>query len=160
MKPKWDFDPMFPTNRRPRFRPLRWIGAVLIVTALGGLTLRAGPIPKRRSASSPLQIVPMPGGYVVLPGAAPNPRAVRVQPRDRFVIVAPAELDTAMVIRAPENLDAAMVFNPETGRRGSAMVGSASAVAPTVPDPAQGAVPHELRPAPSSPRPRAVPRPR
>lgn len=160
MKPKRDFDPKFPTNRRHPYRPLRWIGGLLIVASLGGLALRAGPIPKRRSASPPLQIVPIPGGYVALQGPAPNPRVGRVQPRDRFIVVAPAELDAAMVIRAPENLDATMVFNPETGRRGSAPGGPAPAINPTGPDPAQGAVPYELRPAPSSPHPRVVPRPR
>ena len=38
-----------------------------------------------------------------------------VQPRDRFVINAPAEIDPGMVIRARPDLDAEMVFNPDTG---------------------------------------------
>jgi hypothetical protein len=137
MNPKLDFDPMFRTGRRPWFRPLRWIGAVLIVAALGGLTLRAGPIPKRRPTSPVLQ-------------GAPNAQSRVLPPRDPFVIVAPAELDAAMVIRPRDDLDARMVINPTTRRRGSA----------PAPSPAPGSMPEGYRPVPSSPRTPATTRPR
>jgi hypothetical protein len=131
MKPKRDFDPMFPTNRRPWYRPLRWIAAVLFVTALGGLTLRAGPIPKRHPTSPVLQ-------------GAPNAQSRVLPPRDPFVIVAPAELDAAMVIRPRDDIDARMVINPHTHRRGAT----------------PGSMPEGYRPVPSSPRTPATTRPR
>ncbi len=137
MKPKLDFDPMLRTNRQPWYRPLRWIGAVLIVAALGALTLRAGPIPKRRPVSPVLQ-------------GAPSTQSRVLPPRDPFVIVAPAELDAAMVIRPRDDLDARMVINPSTRRRGSAP-GSI---------PGAGTRPEGYRPVPSSPRTPATTRPR
>jgi hypothetical protein len=74
-----------------------------------------------------------------------------VQPPDRFVILAPAELDPGMVVQAPPDRDAAMVFNPETGRRGP------EPIAPTpgglrygpVPDPGLG--PEQGVPSPRPP---------
>jgi hypothetical protein len=152
MKPKPDFDPMFQANRRRGYRPILVIGLLMIVAALSGLVMGAGPIRARRPVSPPLQVAPMPGGYFAVQGSVPNTRPVRVQPRDRFVIVAPAEIDRAMVIRVRDDLDAAMVINPETGRRGST---------PTVPAPAFGpTVPEGYRPVPSSPQPRVAPQPR
>jgi hypothetical protein len=144
MKPKLDFDPMFRTNRRPWYRPLRWIGAVLIVATLGALTLRAGPIPKRRPVSPVLQGAAIPGRSFVAQGAVPNTQVRVVTPHDPFVIVAPAELDAAMVIRPRDDLDARMVINPSTRRRGSA----------------PGSMPEGYRPVPSSPRTPATTRPR
>ncbi len=66
-------------------------------------------------------------------GAVRSLPARAAQPNDRFVIVAPCELDAAMVVRAPTDLDAEMVFNPETGRRGLAPGGPVPFVVPMVP---------------------------
>ena len=100
MKPKTEFDPMFATSRR-RHWPIRVIGLSVIVAALSGLALRAGPIPPRRPVSPLPPIGPMPGGYRVVQG----PRAIVqpgwVQPRDRFVFIAPAKIDPMMVVRVP-----------------------------------------------------------
>ena len=151
MKPKSDFDPMFPSDIRRRTRPFRWIAAVLIVLAAGGLALRAGPIPPRRPGPRPQPMpvapMPVPGGWMAaqqVPDPS-NPPGLTFQPRDRFVIVAPAELDAAMVIRAREDIDPAMVFNPETRSRGST---------PRWPAPVVPGGPNLPLPSPNIPRPR------
>ena len=151
MKPKSDFDPMFPSDIRRRTRPFPWIAAVLVVLAAGGLALRAGPIPPRRPGPRlrPLPVAPMPapgGGMAFqgVPGPA-NPLGLTFLPRDRFVISAPAELDAAMVIRARDDIDPEMVYNPETRRRGS----TPRELAPMVPG-----GPNLPLPAPTIPRPR------
>jgi hypothetical protein len=130
MRPKKDVDPMFQVDRRRRFRPIVTIGALAIVAAVSGLSLRAGPIPSRRSGTFPGRIAPMPAGPMAIQGPVQNPRAGAMQPRDHFVIVAPAELDTAMVVRAREDLDVEMVVDPETWRRRSHPTGPATAVSP------------------------------
>jgi hypothetical protein len=136
MKPKTDFDPMFQADLPRRRWPIRWIGASTIVLALSGLALRAGPIPPRRPVSPPSRLAPMPGGWVAVQGGASNPRVGEMQPRDRFVIVAPAEIDPGMVVRAREDIDPEMVFNPDTRRRGSAPIVPAPVIVAPVTAPA------------------------
>ena len=118
MKPKTDFDPMFQVNRRRRYRPILVIGPIVTAVVLSGLVLRAGPIPSRQPGPNSRKVALMPLVQRQGPGIVQNLPVRGTQPRDRFVIVAPAELDAAMVVRARADLDAAMVFNPETGRRG------------------------------------------
>jgi len=170
MKPRTYFDPMFHAEPRRR-RPIRSILALMIVLALGGLVLRAGPIPTRRQVSPPLRVAPVTGGWTAVPtlrqvspplqfapvpggplrvqGDVANPQARNRQPRDRFVIVAPAELDAAMVVRARDDIDPEMVFNPETRRRGLVPNGPAPVIVAPVPGHAPLSVP-----APDHARPR------
>jgi hypothetical protein len=148
MKPKTNFDPLFHTDLRRRW-PIRSIGALTIVLSLSGLALRAGPIPMRRQVSPPLRVAPVPGGQLRVQGNAANPQARSMQPLDRFVIVAPSELDAAMVVRARDDIDPEMVFNPETRRRGLAPNGPAPVIVAPVPGHAPLSVP-----APDHARPR------
>jgi hypothetical protein len=148
MKINMYFDPMFHADLRRRW-PIRSILPLMIVLALGGLALRAGPIPMRRQVSPPLQFAPVPGGPLRVQGGVANPQAGNRQPRDRFVIVAPAELDAAMVVRARDDIDPEMVFNPETRRRRLAPNGPAPVIVAPVPGHAPLSVP-----APDHARPR------
>jgi hypothetical protein len=121
MKPKADFDPMFRSGPRRRHRTIAWIGLATIVMGVGGLSLRAGPLPLR----PPVSRLPI----------APNRAASAAQQPDRFVIVAPAELDAAMVVRARADIDPQMVFNPETRRRGSGPSDPAPVIIAPIPTP-------------------------
>lgn len=127
MKPKPDFEPMFQADRKRRRRSMHAALAVVVVTTLSGLSLRAGPIPARRPTPPLRPVVPIPGGRVVIQGGAANPQVGRAPAVDRFVIAAPVELDRAMVVRARDDIDPGMAF-PEAGRRGSMLIGPAPAI--------------------------------
>ena len=62
-------------------------------------------------------------GPQVFPGKARLPvvpgRQVGAAPRDRFVVIARAEIDPEMVVPAPVGIDEAMVFNPHRRASGS-----------------------------------------
>jgi hypothetical protein len=104
MKPKTEFDPMFQADGRRRRGLIRSIGALMVVLTLSGLAvLAAAPPPRARGPVTARQVL-------------------TVQPHDQFMIVAPPELDAAMVVRARADLDAEMVVNPEMQRRGSAPI--------------------------------------
>jgi hypothetical protein len=120
MKPKVDLDPMLQADVRRRRRPVRSIGALMVVVALSGLALG---------------IVRTPRGRIGVRAPVAPRVALKVQPRDRFVIVAPAEIDPGMVVRAREDIDPGMVFNPDTRRRGSAANGPAPVIVTPAPAP-------------------------
>jgi hypothetical protein len=135
MKPRTNFDPMFQTDGQPPL-PLRSIGLLMIVLALGVSALRAGPIPRRRPASRPSRVAPVPGARVPAPSPFANPRASSpLAPQDQFFAVAPAEVDPAMVVQARADLDEGMLFNPDTRRRGPASADPDPAGAEPLPDP-------------------------
>ncbi len=122
MKPQLKGDPMSAAGELRRLRTIGAPGVLVAVLAAGSLALQAGSIAATEPAQRPL--VPAPGGVVTIPGGArvtPAPGAVlppiATVRGDRFVIVAPADIDPKMVIKAPADLDARMVFDPETGRR-------------------------------------------
>ena len=129
------FRPMLQSDRRCGFGPMIPIGALTIVAALGGMALRAGPIPTRREATWSVRSAPMSAGATAFQGAARNLPGAVTPSRDRFVIVAPAYLDPKMVVRAREDLDVEMVVNPETWRRASPITDPAPAVVPYSPTP-------------------------
>jgi hypothetical protein len=111
---------------KPRMRTAS-IGALMVVVVLSALAMGvAPPLGGRTRVRGPVATVPVPA----------------VQPRDRFVIVAPADLDPAMVVQARADLDVPMVFDPETRRQGSVPMGLAPAAGPWVqqrlPAPAPG----------------------
>jgi hypothetical protein len=147
MKHKADFDPMYGVNWRRGYWPIRSIGSLMIVVALSGLMLRAWLIPPGRPGAAARRAAPMRSVPVVVQGPVQTPRTGVGPPPDRFVIVAPAEIDPEMVVRARDDIDPEMVFNPDTRRRGSTAIGQAPAVIWSLPGP----VPV---PAPGDPRPR------
>jgi hypothetical protein len=147
MKPKADFDPMYGANWRRGYWPIRSIGSLMIVVALSGLMLRAWLIPPRRPGPAARGAAAMLAVPVVVQGSVQAPRAGVGRPPDRFVIVAPSEIDPEMVVRARDDIDPEMVFNPETGRRGLTPLGQAPAGIWSLPGPASV-------PAPGDPRPR------
>jgi hypothetical protein len=145
MKPKIDCDPLFESNGRRRYGPIRSIGLLLIAVALSGVALRAGPIPAPRPGPRPVVIAPMSRGALVLQGPVQNSPIRVVQRPDRFLIRAREDIDPKMVVRARPDIDPEMVFNPETGRRGFTPIDPASAINPYF------AVPVPI-PAPAEPR--------
>ena len=154
MKPKTTFDPMFHAERR-RPLPIRSIGPLMIVLTLSGLALRAGPIPRRRPGRGPCGSRRCPGRDPGSGGRRQPQARSPLPPQDRFVIVAPAEIDPAMVVPTRADLDEEMVFNPDTGRRGSAPADPDPANAEPLPDPA----PNPARPREPANRPAADARP-
>ncbi len=106
------FDPGFKAVR-PRSGAIRVLSAVTIVLGLCGLAPKATPIQPPRTGPMPRALVPVPerraGGLGI-----PSPSL-----EDRFVIVAPADIDPAMIVRAHDDIDPAMVFHPRTGHRES-----------------------------------------
>ena len=119
MKPKSESDPELPSNLRRWYWRIRSIGQLMIVIALSGLVLSIVPPRTRGAVRGSLNIKTVRGQPAVIPGPIGRLQAGARPSRDRFVIVAPAEIDPEMVVRADPDLDAEMVFNPETGRRGS-----------------------------------------
>lgn len=97
MRPKAPLDRDFLAIARTRCWPMRSIGQLMIVVALSGLVMWAVSRGVRRSASGSRNIMRIP--------------ATVAQPSDRFVIVAPPEADSAMVIRADPHIDPEMVFH-------------------------------------------------
>lgn len=147
MKPDPDFDPKCRVKTwRRGYWPIRSIGSLMIVIALSGLMLRALPIPPRRPRPPAWKVAPRLAVPIVVQGPVRTPRARVAQPPDRFVIVAPAEIDPEMVVRAREDIDPEMVFNPETGRRGATPISPAPAVNPYFPGPIPIPAPGEPRP--------------
>ncbi len=124
MKPKVPFDPEFAANLRRWYWPIRSIGLLMMVVALGGLTLWAAPIERGGKASRVPNLRRVPPGRAATRGPLRSTQAQVDRPRDRFVIMARPDIDQAMVIRAPE-IDAGMVVHPGTP-------GRASSVAPRV----------------------------
>jgi hypothetical protein len=124
MKPKVPFDPEFAADARRWYWPIRSIGPLMIVVALGGLTLWAAPMKRGGKASGPSNLRRVPAGRAAIRGPLRSPPAQVDRPRDRFVIMTCPEIDPAMVILAPE-IDAGMVVHPGTP-------GRASSVAPRV----------------------------
>lgn len=106
MTPKANGDPLFPADSR-RCRLLVRIGMAATAAMLGTFSLRAVPAWARPPAGPPAVALPVPMASV--------PRA-----SDRFVITAPARLDSAMVVKAREDLDPQMVLRPEVRHRGRA----------------------------------------
>ena len=141
MKTKTDSAPMFRADMRRWHWRIRSIVLSMIVLALSGLALQAGPIPRRRPAPQPMKLIPIPGGRFAVQGGVANPQLGIPRPSDRFVIIAPAELDPRMVVRARADLDAEMVFNPETGRRGLAPANRPPIIVAPVPGQAPAPVP-------------------
>jgi hypothetical protein len=119
MRPKPEHDPELPSGSRRWSWRIRSIGQLMIVIALIGLALSAVPLRTRPPARGVLKFKGMRGRPATLPGSIGRLPAEVRQARDRFVIVAPAEIDPGMVVWADPDLDAEMVFNPETGRRGT-----------------------------------------
>lgn len=122
MKPPLKLEPMFAGDERPRIRPIVALGALAIVLASGALALQAQSIDEQDGHQPPLVPVPAPRDRDarrferrLAPQTIRPPVAAR--PRDRFEVVARADLDPRMVKRAPPQLDTAMVIDPETSRR-------------------------------------------
>jgi hypothetical protein len=122
MKPKPNFDPDFPMTSRRRYWPIRSIGQLMIVVALSGLVLSVVSMKSQRPSPSVnvRKRLPMTSRLVQVPSRNLQARDVVQPPPDRFVIVARAEIDPAMVVQARPDIDPGMVFNPYTRRRGSA----------------------------------------
>jgi hypothetical protein len=119
MKLTPELDPELPWKSRRRSWPIRSIGQLMIVIALSGLVLSVVPLRSRRPAPTAFRITRLPGNRTVVQGPVPGRWQQKSSPRDPFVIIAAAEIDSGMVVQADPNLDAAMVFNPEAGRSGS-----------------------------------------
>ncbi|MHB1556476.1 MAG: hypothetical protein ACYC61_03230 [Isosphaeraceae bacterium] len=122
MKPPVKVEPMFAGDERRRIRPLVALGVLAIVLASGALALQAQSIDEQDDHQTPLVPVPVPRNRderrferSLPPGTVRPPVAAR--PRDRFEVVARADLDAKMAVKAPSELDAAMVIDPETRRR-------------------------------------------
>jgi hypothetical protein len=152
MKAKISFDPDFSADARRRRWPIRSIG-LMILAALIGLLLWAGPLRTGAEASGPPKLRRVPARRPVPARAG--------QPGDRFVIVARPDLDAAMVIPVDPDLDAAMVIHPGSGGRSLPM---APRLGGALPAPGQAPAPVPDRGGPhdwsSPPRvnPRAIPR--
>jgi hypothetical protein len=146
MKPDPDFDPKCRVKKwRRGYWPIRAIGSFMIAVALSGLMLRAWPILPRPSGPPAWKAAPRPAVPVVVQGPVQTPPAGVARPPDRFVIVAPAEIDPEMVVRARDDIDPKMVFNPESGRRGPTPIDPAPAVNPYFPVPVAAPAPGEPR---------------
>src|SRR5262245_40329764 len=130
MKPKLDFDPEFRANSRRWYWPIRSIGQLMIVIALGGVVLSVVPVGSRQQArpSRPLRRFVPNATLLQGPVLSPQGQAGERQPPDRFVVIAPAEIDPGMVVWARPDLDAGMVFDPYARRRSL----------PTIPMPGSG----------------------
>jgi hypothetical protein len=156
MKSKFHGDAMFSGDQRGRSRTIGVLSALLFVLAAGALALQAGPIgPGDRT---PRPLVPVPDGGTGMPG---EPRAfnapggilqtIPAARGDRFVIVAPADIDPKMVVKAPLDLDARMVLDPETDRRGVAPGGRSSPPGLAIPPGSWMPLPRGVQPIPSRP---------
>ena len=109
MNLKHGFDDEFRPKVHKSGSPVRSIGLLLIglatcgtaVTVMGGVgkrnEQRRFPVPQTQR---PVKIRQIKGPLV--------------QPRDAFMVVAPADIDPKMVVAAPPGIDEAMVFNPES----------------------------------------------
>jgi hypothetical protein len=146
MKPDIDFDPMFEPKGRRRCGSICWLGAMLLVVMLGGVALRAGPIPAPRPGPRPLAKATIPGGAMVVQGPVQSAPAGAARPRDRFLILSREDIDPEMVVRAREDIDPEMVFNPETRRRGAIPISPAPADNPEFPRPQPTPAPGEPAP--------------
>jgi hypothetical protein len=120
MKLTPEFDPELPSKARRWSWPIRSIGHLMIVIALSGLVLSVVPLKSRRPAPPAFRRTRVPGNRTVVQGSVPGLPQPQRPELDRFVIIAPAEIDPEMVVRADPDLDAEMVFNPDSGRRGQA----------------------------------------
>ena len=110
MKLRPGFDDDLQAKKQRWSLPVRSIGHLMVVVAASGLTfaMAAGKVARRR------QVRPNP---VRISRPISQVRAVVPQPRDPFVVTAPAEIDAKMVVVAPAGIDEAMVFNPYAGER-------------------------------------------
>jgi hypothetical protein len=147
MKPDPDFDPKCRVKTwRRGYWPIRSIGSLMIVVALSGLMLRALPIAPKRPGPPAWRVAPRAAVPVLVQGPVQTPPAAVARPPDRFVIVAPAEIDPEMVLRAREDIDPEMVFNPDAGRRGPIPTAPVPGVNPYLPVPVPAPAPGEPRP--------------
>jgi hypothetical protein len=148
MKPKPEHDPERPSSSRRWSWRIRSIGQLMNVIALIGLALSVVPLRSQAPARGGfLKLKGVRGRQVTLPGSIGRLPAEVRPARDRFVIIAPAEIDPGMVVPADPDLDAQMVFNPETGRRGTTPGDQTPRSRPVEPE----AIPE---PAPGEPTPR------
>jgi len=151
MRPKPELDPELmscpkPKQGRAARRRIGWLLTVTTLGVLGGLVAQA-----ERQRSGP-RIVGLRNRVIPLQQSGPGAlRALpQLPPADRSIIVAPRDIDEAMIKVARQGIDEAMIVNP------SAMQGSLAPV--TVwPLPAPG-VPGGVQPGPWQPSP-AVPQP-
>jgi hypothetical protein len=118
MEPKYGFDPDFttpPWYRKP-LPYVRWLVIFAVVAAaVALLPARETPSPQPFAPG----VMPTPAGLsVTLQQPAPNPPTVvtTLQPRDRFVMIAPAHIDPQMVHPAPARIDEQMVIGVRKGR--------------------------------------------
>jgi len=117
MKSKPRFDADFDANSRRWYWSAHSIGRLAIVMVFFGLTAAAMAARATRQVSSSRAHPRISRNATVVqrPGQGPQARAFVVQPREPFVILAPAGIDPEMVVPAPAEIDEAMVFHPETG---------------------------------------------
>jgi hypothetical protein len=112
MKPKFDLDLEVPASIRRWHWPIRSIGQLMIVVALSGMVFAVLPLKSRRPGPPALKMVPAPGTSTVIQGPIGTVHGLRRDPSDRFVFIAPEEIDPGMVIQARPDLDEGMVFTP------------------------------------------------
>jgi hypothetical protein len=117
MKPKASFDPNLDGNSRRRHWSIRLIGPLAIIAAFFGLAMAA--MAEHTARLQPVWCIdPTISQYPMLvqqPGPVPEARALVVQPRDPFVMMAPAGIDPEMVAPAPVGIDEATVVHPGNG---------------------------------------------
>lgn len=143
MKPRPCFDPMFPADQRRWCCPLLWVAAAIVATAVSGLPSLAGPTPRQRRVAPLVPVAaPIPGGWIAAQGGGAIPQVEIAQPRDRFVIAAPAEIDPSMVLRARDDIDPKMVFNPDARQP----VSTPNGRAPIIVSPGPGRAADQARP--------------
>jgi hypothetical protein len=120
MKLKPGFDDEFQPKRQRSAWPVFSIGRMMIVVAVCGvgLSVLAGMGKHKRN----VRYFP---ARVQRPIPAPQAKALAVQPRDQFEVVAAADIDVEMVVPAPVGIDEAMLFNPYTRERQSAQAAPA-----------------------------------
>ena len=118
MKPKPDLDPDFAADSRWWSVWVRAIGLRTLVIALAGSILCGLTLACRVSAMAGDAVAQTNGRVVVLqkPGQAPRAKALTRSPRDRFVVMARANIDPEMIVPAPAGIDEAMVFTEDEGR--------------------------------------------
>jgi hypothetical protein len=109
MKLKPGFDDELQPKKQPWFRSIRSIGQLMLVVAVGGLTVAvvAGIANQKRSRRY------LRGPVVQRPVQVPQVKALVARKRDSFVVIAAADIDAKMVMPAPAEIDEAMVINPD-----------------------------------------------
>jgi hypothetical protein len=155
MRPKPDFDPEFPAHSRRWYWPIRSIGQLMIVIALSGLVLSV--VPLRSRPAPPVRTRPrFSRNPIVIQGPVWGLQARGEQPRDRFVVIAPREIDPGMVVYARPDLDEGMVFSPYANRP-VAPAARIPGLGPALPSERPGPTPDQFSPSRLAPQPPAVP---